>query len=334
MKKILITLSLILVMLSCVAVLSACKNEPAESKLPPSVGLEFILNEDGQSYTFAGLGSCTDTQIVIPSSYEGLPVTNISGRALVRNDTVTSVVIPSSVTKIDMTAFGACSALTSVSIPDSVTEIGDWSFGNCPNLQYTEYGGAYYLGNSENEYVALIKVESDSIKVHKNTSAIMVSALRENDSNIFVEVDKGNKHFKAIDGTLYSEDLSRLIKYYSGSNATDFTVPNGVREICNYAFDSSNNLEQITVSDTVIHIGYGAFTRCDNLKSVTIPASVEYVGDGYNLFCPSFTDVYYAGTKAQWESIDWSDPETLLGSTTPPYIIHCSDGEIRRFFFD
>ena len=39
--------------------------------LPFSEGLEFTLNEDGESYSVTGIGDCTDTEIIIPTKYQG-----------------------------------------------------------------------------------------------------------------------------------------------------------------------------------------------------------------------------------------------------------------------
>jgi len=45
-----------------------------------------------------------------------------------------SYVIPNSVTKIGIGAFGDCKNLTSITIPNSVTEIGIGAFWDCKNL--------------------------------------------------------------------------------------------------------------------------------------------------------------------------------------------------------
>ena len=50
------------------------------------------------------------------------------------NTSVTSVVIPNSVTSIGESAFQMCSSLTSVTIPNSVTSIGSQAFQNCTSL--------------------------------------------------------------------------------------------------------------------------------------------------------------------------------------------------------
>ena len=53
---------------------------------------------------------------------------------------LTSVVIPDSVTSIGSSAFYNCSGLTSVDIPDSVTSIGNSTFYNCTSLTSVTIG--------------------------------------------------------------------------------------------------------------------------------------------------------------------------------------------------
>lgn len=64
----------------------------------------------------------------IPSSV------NCIGHSAFRGDSLTSVKIPSSVTKIEKNAFYGCRLLTSIDIPSSVTEIGDGAFVYCYEL--------------------------------------------------------------------------------------------------------------------------------------------------------------------------------------------------------
>ena len=93
-----------------------------------SEGLIFSLNSDRKSYTLFGIGTCKDTEIVIPSEYDGLPVIAIGDDAFYGCFKLTSITIPDSVTSIGGWAFYGCTGLTSVTIGNSVTSIGGSAF--------------------------------------------------------------------------------------------------------------------------------------------------------------------------------------------------------------
>ena len=84
--------------------------------LDGSKGLKYTFVDfySRDSYMVEGIGTCTDTNLVIPSRYKGLPVTSIR----------------------DLAFFG-CTNLTSVTIPDSVTSIGSSAFGGCSEKRQT-----------------------------------------------------------------------------------------------------------------------------------------------------------------------------------------------------
>ena len=103
--------------------------EPVYSK-----GLEYTLNPDNASYSVTGIGTCTDTDIIIPSTYEGLPVTSIGDSAFYGCTSITSITISAGVTTINKNAFSQCNALQYVSIPEGVTSIGDYAFDGCSSL--------------------------------------------------------------------------------------------------------------------------------------------------------------------------------------------------------
>jgi hypothetical protein len=99
-----------------------------------SEDLEYKLSADGTYYIVKSIGDCTDTDVIIPAIYNGLPVKEIGNSAFSDCTSLTSVVIPDSVTSIGYDAFKACYSLTSVSIPDSVTSIGNYAFAYSTSL--------------------------------------------------------------------------------------------------------------------------------------------------------------------------------------------------------
>ena len=76
-------------------------------------GLSYKTNSDLKSYSVTGIGEAVTTKLVIPSSYNCLPVTGIAANA-----------------------FSGITGLTSVTIPYTITSIGDNAFGNCSNLAF------------------------------------------------------------------------------------------------------------------------------------------------------------------------------------------------------
>lgn len=79
-----------------------------------SEGLFFISNGDG-TCRLAGIGSCSDRDIVIPqNSPEGDAVIEIGYRAFAWNEAIKSVTIPESVRLIQKSAFHDCLSLTGV----------------------------------------------------------------------------------------------------------------------------------------------------------------------------------------------------------------------------
>ena len=101
----------------------------------PSIGLEYILNNAGTGYSVNGIGTCTDADIVIPSTYNSLPVTSVEEAAFFNCYSITGITLPDSIISIGRIAFANCSALTSVIIPDSVIDIKDSAFSDCRSLE-------------------------------------------------------------------------------------------------------------------------------------------------------------------------------------------------------
>ncbi|MDY6367466.1 MAG: leucine-rich repeat domain-containing protein, partial [Clostridia bacterium] len=116
---------------------------------------------------------------------------------------------------------------------------------------------------------------------------INYSAFKGCSSLTNINVLENNANYKSIDGNLYSKDGKTLIKYAIGKTATEFSIPNSVTSIGNYAFYNCSSLTSVTIPDSVTSIGSYAFECCSSLTSVTIPNSVTSIGVGAFSGCNS-----------------------------------------------
>lgn len=105
-----------------------------------SEGLLYTLSNDEISYIVSGIGTCTDSDIIIPSSHNGKPVTRIAEHAFGGCDELTSVMIPDSITSMGSHVFEGCSKLTHTIIPDSITSMGSHVFVDCNSLTSVSIG--------------------------------------------------------------------------------------------------------------------------------------------------------------------------------------------------
>ncbi|MBQ8311211.1 MAG: leucine-rich repeat domain-containing protein [Clostridia bacterium] len=85
--------------------------------------------ENGKATLTAYVGK--DTEVVIPSSFEGCPVTSIADRAFENCIKLESVTVPNGVVTVGWFAFSGCVHLSSVTLPDSVRSISYGAFLNC-----------------------------------------------------------------------------------------------------------------------------------------------------------------------------------------------------------
>ena len=107
--------------------------------------------------------------------------------------------------------------------------------------------------------------------------------------------------------------------FVSCTNLTNITIPNSVTAIETYTFLGCISLTSVTIPSSGTSIGGWAFDDCSSLSSVTIPSSVTSIGDRAFSDCDKLTDVYYSGSKKQWESIsiseNWDGNKALLKAT-------------------
>ena len=177
----------------------------------------------------------------------------IGGYAFYGCSSLTSLTLPSNVTKIGESAFEGCSSLTSLTLPSSVTEIGRSAFKGCSSLtsltlpsSVTSIGSSAFYGCSG------------------LTSLTLPSSVTEIGAYAF----------------------------YGCSSLASLTLPSSVTEIGESAFEGCSSLTSLTLPSSVTEIGRSAFKGCSSLTSLTLPSSVTSIGSSAFYGCSGLTSIY------------------------------------------
>ena len=189
--------------------------------------------------------------IIIPDG-----VTSIGKNTFAGCTNLKSVTIPDGVTSIDDGAFSWCESITNIIIPDSVINIGDSAFSSCERLiDITIPNNVTSIGDHAFACCRSLK----SITIPNGVTSIGDWVFEECNNLESIIVNNENKYYSSDEkGVLFNKDKTKLIRYPIGKVAIEYTIPDTVTTIDDYAFFNCRSLKNITILGAVTHIGEAA----------------------------------------------------------------------------
>ncbi len=208
-----------------------------------------------------------------------------------------SYTVPDTVTEIAGVSFCDAAGLEEIKLPQTIRSIGSYAFEGCgfyevelpEGLQSLEHALFNRCFQLERVSIPAGVTEINGVPFNRCT------ALKR------IEVDPGNKNYTDEDGVLFTKDGTELLCYPAGKASPSYAVPEGVGSITFRAFRSASCLEAVVLPLSISQVDGDAFEDCDGL-----------------------TDVYYPGTRDQWDEWNAKNPS----SSSVIKSVNEDDGEI------
>ena len=249
-----------------------------------TVGLEYKLSNDGTYYSLIGIGSVMDKHIVVPETYNSLPVTTIEKNTFLNNETIEIIELSKNIIDIQENPFKGCKNLNKIIVNEN-------------NEAYTIIDDSLYSKDGKILIQYAVWKKETIINISNDVVQIMDGALMGANElrNITIPFvgekaqDTFNVHFGYIFGasspqensTYVPETLKEVIisggivigqkAFYNCDGITHIEIVDGVNDIFESAFENCVSLTNIYIPSSVSNVCFEAFKNCSNLTSMTLP---------------------------------------------------------------
>lgn len=288
----------------------------------PAENFTFEPSEDGESYILSKfLSESTVTDVVVPGSYNGKPITVIKRNAFSYNDKVRSIDLTEcrALVTIESWNFTSCEALESVTLSglSSLEVIGDCCFCSAPALTTLDLSGLSALREIGSSFLSYTGVKvnyipletldfSDCVSLEKigRASLWYMSALRELDFSKTKLTSVGNKVILHCDAL---EKISLPATIGAASIGSEFMTYTG--SLCEIALDPLNiyltlqngvlldtdmtevikapagcGITEFVAPATLVRIRENAFAECAELETVDLTSATKLSVIGWMAF--------------------------------------------------
>lgn len=135
-----------------------------------------------------------------------------------------------------------------------------------------------------------------------------------------ITVAAGNQHYTAVDGVLYSKDMTELVCYPVKRSGDSFAIPEGVETICQSAF-YLNHLKEITFPSTLKDIGIFSFAYSQNLTAADLSnTNLEYIENYAFSYCNFLSDVKMPDTLMAIGGAGFAGCSSITDITLPKHL--------------
>ena len=255
---------------------------------------------DGDDLPYFGYNAQLET-FILPKGIKSTLDGEEFETGLSESEMLKTLVLPEGLKSVG--GFHSCPKLKEVILPEGLEEIGWNAFAGCTAITSIRIPASvrWFFGNS----FAGCKIKA-------------------------YEVDSENPYFTAVDGVVYSKDLTTLVAFpsaypheryvvpettriieksaFEDSCISDVELPIGLTSIKDYVFQGSN-IRKIELPDTVTELGELVFRFCNNLEHIRLSNGLSTIPRQTFSRCPKLKSLEIPSSvkRIYYSAIAWSD---------------------------
>ena len=230
-----------------------------------SEGIEYVLEDSG--YKVAGIGSCKDTDVVIPQRHNGKSVTAVAARAFADLKSLTGITLPASIHTVGDSAFEGCTALVSVAIhKDDYVSLGDSAFKGCPVKNAK--APAFWFESMEKAGLETAEVTYGEINYFTFEDCTKLTSVKISDKVTYVSADA----FSNLPGVCDTEGgviyVDTWVVGFDGGTEVAY-VREGALGISSFAFNNSV-IKGVYLPESIKYVDMYSFWGFPSLESIEV----------------------------------------------------------------
>ena len=298
------------------------------SEVVYSEGLEFALSLDGSYYILIGLGTCTDSHIVIPREYNSLPVKEIDTYAFMPDDddVIYQKFYEYSASIAEGYPIEPDASLTrvkSVTFFENITSVGEnypaftFLLGleniNVIDNSYYEFEDGVLYSAGKKDIISYLHTKTDE-------SFVIPSSVENVGNGAFILAIN-------LKNIVFSHSVTRIGEEAFGfcASLTDVVIPDNTTDICLGAFYYCTSLSSVVIGNGVTSIGRMAFYYCNSLSSIVIPNSVTSIDHMTFSDCDSLTSIVIPDSVTNIGDSAFSGCSSLTSIVIPDSVTNIGD---------
>ncbi|MBU1145746.1 MAG: leucine-rich repeat domain-containing protein [Firmicutes bacterium] len=244
-------------------------------------GLVYELIEDQSEYAVVGYTG-DSFEVIIPSTYNSIPVTEIRYTTFSGNGTInlyiTGLTLPDSITSIEENALGVLTSLSELRVPKKIEDVGSALTWILTRVSLTIPKGHLYLKETKIDgYKAITSKDGSRLVWIENPSEENITITIPDNIVIIDDYAMLSTDFGGIVLPKTLEEVG-IGAFYDTPNTT-INIPAGIKIIQGAAFAFSSFVGELVLPEGLEEVGGNAFGS-NQLTGIVFPSTITSLARG------------------------------------------------------